>query len=93
MRDTPAQILGFSFHRHHDHSMTMRRRGQGGRPSKGERRLVVTRLPTAQADRVRDVADRQGVTVSDWLAQVIAERLADERVTTRCSQEALLDSA
>jgi hypothetical protein len=49
------------------------RRGHsnGGRRSKGERRLVVTRLPTEIADRVALAADERGMTVSDYLATLV----------------------
>ena len=49
------------------------RRGHsnGGRRSKGERRLVVTRVPTEVADRVAAAADERGMTVSDYLAALV----------------------
>ena len=49
------------------------RRGHsnGGRRSKGERRLVVTRLATDIADRVAAAAEERGMTVSDYLATLV----------------------
>ena len=49
------------------------RRGHsnGGRRSKGERRLVVTRLATDIADRVAEAAAQRGMTVSDYLAALV----------------------
>jgi hypothetical protein len=49
------------------------RRGHsnGGRRSKGERRLVVTRLATEIADQVAEAAARRGMTVSDYLATLV----------------------
>ena len=46
------------------------RRGHsnGGRRSKGERRLLVTRLATEVADRAAVAAAQRGMTVSDYLA-------------------------
>lgn len=50
-----------------------RQRGHngGGRRSKGERRLVATRLATDVADRVADAVEQRGITVSDYLAALI----------------------
>jgi hypothetical protein len=49
------------------------RRGHsnGGRRSKGDRRLVVTRLATEIADRVAAAAEERGLTVSDYLAELV----------------------
>lgn len=49
------------------------RRGHsnGGRRSKGERRLVVTRLATEIADQVAAAAEQRGMTVSDYLARLV----------------------
>ena len=49
------------------------RRGHsnGGRRSKGERRLVVTRLATNIADQVAEAAAQRGMTVSDYLAALV----------------------
>ena len=49
------------------------RRGHsnGGRRSKGERRLVVTRLATDIADQVAAAAEQRGLTVSDYLATLV----------------------
>ena len=53
--------------------MARRRPAQGGRPSKGEREPVLTRLPRQLADRLRDEADDQGLTYSDWLGNLVAK--------------------
>ena len=49
------------------------RRGHsnGGRRSKGERRLVVTRLATDIADQVAEAATQRGMTVLDYLATLV----------------------
>jgi hypothetical protein len=49
------------------------RRGHsnGGRRSKGERRLVVTRVAPEIADRVAAAAEERGMTVSDYLATLV----------------------
>ena len=51
-----------------------RRRSQGGRPSKGERDLLSTRLPVALAEAVRDEAERQGLSYSDYIGNLIAAK-------------------
>ena len=50
-----------------------RQRGHnsGGRPSKGERRLVATRLATDIADRVAAAVEQRGITVSDYIAALV----------------------
>lgn len=45
-----------------------------GRPSKGPRRAVITRLPDGLAELVFAAADRNGMTRSDYVAQVLAAR-------------------
>ena len=49
------------------------RRGHsnGGRRSKGERRLLVTRLATEVADRAAVAAEQRGMTISDYLATLV----------------------
>jgi hypothetical protein len=47
------------------------RRGRGGRPSKGQRDLFVTRPPMEDADKLRDLADELGMTLSDTLAALL----------------------
>ena len=43
----------------------------GGRPSKGERRVVVTRVATDIADQVAAAAGERGMTISDYLATLL----------------------
>ncbi len=49
-----------------------RRKPQGGRPNKGDRDLLVTRAPRAVGDVVRERADIAGLTISDYVAGVLA---------------------
>ena len=56
--------------------MAVPRRSNGGRRSKGPRRLLGTRPPDDLADLVVEAADADGVSISDWLVQVIAEKLS-----------------
>ncbi len=50
----------------------MARRGQGGRPSKGDRDHIVTRPSRVIGDLVRQRADEAGLTISDYVANVLA---------------------
>jgi predicted HicB family RNase H-like nuclease len=52
--------------------MATQRRSQGGRPSKGARDPLLTRVPPGLADAVRISADAQGLTVNDYLANLLA---------------------
>ena len=71
------------------------RRGHsnGGRRSKGERRLVVTRLPTEIADRVALAAEERGMTVSDYLATLVYSDLGIPGPPERTAQDQLPLSA
>ncbi len=51
----------------------MARRGTGGRPSKGDRDLIVSRPSRAVGDAVRQRADEAGLTISDYVAAVLAD--------------------
>ena len=50
----------------------MARRGHGGRPSKGDRDHIVTRPSRVVGDLVRQRADEAGLTISDYVASVLA---------------------
>lgn len=52
------------------------KRGAGGRPNKGERDLIASRLPTELGDAVRMAADEHGMTISDYVAKILAEALS-----------------
>ena len=65
----------------------------GGRRSKGERRLVVTRLPTEIADRVALAAEERGMTVSDYLATLVYSDLGIPVPPERTAQDRLPLSA
>jgi hypothetical protein len=51
----------------------MAKRGQGGRPSKGDRDQIITRPMRSLGDVVRDAADENGMTLSDYVAKVLAD--------------------
>jgi hypothetical protein len=50
----------------------MARRGHGGRPSKGDRDHIVTRPSRVVGDLVRQRADEAGLSISDYVANVLA---------------------
>ncbi len=51
----------------------MTRRSQGGRPHKGDRVLIASRPSRVVADLVRQHADEAGLSISDYVAKVLAE--------------------
>jgi hypothetical protein len=58
-------------------TISPRGHSNGGRPSKGERHLVSARIPKSAADELRRAVDRQGTTVSDYIASLIRRALED----------------
>jgi hypothetical protein len=50
----------------------MARRGHGGRPYKGDRDHIVTRPSRVVGDLVRQRAEEAGLTISDYVAAVLA---------------------
>ncbi len=60
-----------------------RQRRRPGPPSKGERRLLGTRVPLDLVERVHAEAAAAGLSVSELLAGVIAQRYRQEE--TRAS--------
>lgn len=61
----------------------------GGRRSKGARHLVGTRMPVNEAEKLRAVAAAEGLSVSDYLADLVHKHLINVDVDTRYGQEAL----
>ncbi len=51
----------------------MTRRSQGGRPHKGDRVLIASRPSRIVADLVRQRAAEAGLSISDYVAKVLAE--------------------
>ena len=47
-------------------------RSYGGRKSKGDRQPLISRVPSPIADAVRDRAEERGMTLSDYIASVLA---------------------
>src|SRR6476659_8604130 len=56
--------------------MAFQKRARGGRPSKGDRHVLTTRLPVADAEKLFAVADHQGQSASEFIAHAVAEKLA-----------------
>lgn len=56
--------------------MAIQKRARGGRPSKGDRHVLTTRLPVADAEKLFAVADHQGQSASEFIAHAVAEKLA-----------------
>lgn len=47
---------------------------KGGRPSKGHRHLFQSRVPVGLAESVMTEAERRGLTYSDYIALILAEK-------------------
>ena len=69
------------------------RRGGPGRPSKGERHLVSARVPVPHAEQLFERADALGVSLSEYLAGVIARDLEQPFSAPAAPQEAMKISA
>ena len=57
--------------------MAIQKRARGGRPSKGDRHVLTTRLPVADAEKLFAVADGLGQSASEFIANAVAEKLAN----------------
>lgn len=61
-----------------------------GRRSKGDRKFVGFRIATPKADAMDMIAKAEGYQyVSDWLSDLVEERLSNTRVQPMCQQEEL----
>lgn len=69
--------------------MAIQKRAHGGRPSKGERHVLTTRLPVADAEKLFAIADHQGQSASEFIAHAVAEKLATLDIDTLQGQEEL----
>jgi hypothetical protein len=68
-------------------------RGKGGRPSKGERRFIAARVPGPHAEELFARADARGISLSEFLNDMIARELARPDTVSPTQQEALRISA
>lgn len=50
-----------------------------GRASKGLRTRVTTRMATPVYEEMVESCEKQGQTMSDWIAQAVAERLKRQK--------------
>lgn len=66
--------------------MAIQKRARGGRPSKGDRHVLTTRLPVADAEKLFAVADHQGQSASEFIAHAVAEKLAAIDIATVTGQ-------
>lgn len=69
-------------------------RNWGGRKSKGDRQALLSRVPDPIAEAVRERAEERGMTVSDYIASLLAREvgmteLAPEAPATVHHQEEL----
>lgn len=69
--------------------MAARGNNGGGRRSKGERRLVGTRMSIPDADKLAAVAEAEGMTVSDYVAGLVTKHLRNIQLDNISNQEAL----
>lgn len=70
-------------------SMAIQKRARGGRPSKGDRHVLTTRLPVADAEKLFAVADSLGQSASEYIANAVAEKLITIDLSTIESPEEL----
>ncbi len=61
----------------------------GGRRSKGDRRLVGSRMPTPDADKLAAVAEAYGMSVSDYVAVLVKAHLSTVELDQITNQGAL----
>lgn len=61
----------------------------GGRRSKGDRRLVGSRMPIPDAEKLSAVAEAHGMTVSDYVATLVKAHLSTVELDQITNQEAL----
>lgn len=66
-----------------------KRTSGGGRPSKGDRHVFTTRVPIRDAEKLFAVADAQGKSASEFIAETLAEKLATIDLSTLKEQEEL----
>lgn len=70
--------------------MSEAQRYRGGRRSKGDRRQIISRMPVATADKLEAVAKATNCSISDYVADLVAENLETISLESLSkSQEAL----
>ncbi|WP_255260369.1 MULTISPECIES: hypothetical protein [unclassified Arthrobacter] len=56
--------------------MMIQKRAVGGRPSKGDRHVFTTRVPMPDAEKLFAVTDAMGISASQFIAEMINEKLS-----------------
>lgn len=54
----------------------LKQRKPAGRPSKGDRHVMTTRVPTETAQIIFRLAEARGLSASEWLDEAAREKLA-----------------
>ena len=67
------------------------KRGTGGRPSKGERRALITRVRPELHEEIQNRADAAEMSISDYLGRLLAEHVASEPAPTGAQQRLFHD--
>jgi hypothetical protein len=70
-------------------TMAIKGHSKGGRRSKGERHIVTSRMPLADAEKLFAVAEARGFSVSDYVAKLAREHLMTIDLEEVTRQEAL----
>lgn len=70
-------------------SMAISNARRGGRKSKGDRKLVGSRMPVVTATQLEIVAEASGQTVSDYVAELVAAHLSTVDLSILKIQEEL----
>ena len=79
--------IGISYRLNGAMAITNARRG--GRKSKGERKLVGSRMPVDTASQLEIVAEASGQTVSDYVAKLVTAHLSTVDINVLMTQEEL----
>lgn len=87
--DTPRVLPARCICNRLDGDMAITTPGRGGRKSKGDRKLVGSRMPVNTAAELEAVAEARGVTISDYVADLVTAHLATIDISRLRTQEEL----
>jgi hypothetical protein len=68
---------------------TQVRSRRAGRPSKGDRHVMTTRVPVEMADIIFRLAEARGIPASEFIAEAVKEKLAHTDLSAVETQEEL----
>jgi hypothetical protein len=68
---------------------TQVRSRRAGRPSKGDRHVMTTRVPVQTAEIIFRLAEARGIPASDFIAEAVQEKLARTDLSAVETQEEL----